>query len=96
MDVLWRMVGSTQIPRGHDFRSWELVPGEDVYQRCFDLRLELASIIHLFYYCACKFLIWYLIKFFCVSSPCQTVHEEFKTRSDQKEHIVLLELLFLP
>lgn len=83
-------------PWGHDFRSWELVPGEDVYQRCFDLLLELASTIHLFYYRACKFLIWYLIQFFCVPSPCQTLHEEFKTRkSNKKERIMLSELFTL-
>ena len=94
MDILWRMVVEQADPPGHEFRSWELVPGEDVYQRCFDLHLERASTIHLLYYRACKFLIWYLIEFFCVPAPCQTLHEEFKTR--KRTHNGIGTLYFCP
>lgn len=77
----------------HDFRGGELVPGEDVYHRCFDLLLALTSTAHLLYYLACNFLIWYLIEFFCISSSFQTIREEFQIRqSNQKDHATLLEL----
>lgn len=37
--------------------------GERYLSKHFDVLLEFASTIHLFYYLACKFLIWNLIKF---------------------------------
>lgn len=73
---------------GCDFRSWELVPREDVYQRHFDALLELANTMHLFYYLACHFLIWNLSSRIMFS--CQTFHWEFKLDNAIKKNTLYI------